>query len=250
MAENRLNAVFDWIHLMENEIAIAASSPDEDASLNSDPSTMSEEAAFHFEDTFIKGLLSGFEAEDTFKKRLQNAIDSMPPEKQQWFYEPDFAIETLCGIFERYHADFSMKVALGGSRYEAGERSLKNSGYQAGEALVGETTQWAYELIHDTICPGDDKRAVTLLAVTISCALSAMGKLTPDHEDLLCPQIMKVDPQVKFMPKEQRTPEHILERIEAVSASSWSSCKKNVFGKSHDELVEENDDSSPGYTII
>ena len=174
----------------------------------------------------------------------------MPLDKQRWFYEPDYTIETLENIFERYHADFSIKVALGASRYEAGERDVRNSGYQAGNALVSETTQWAYDLIAEHICPNNPKRAVTLLGVTISCALAAMGDLTPGHEDLICPQVMRVEPQVSFMPKNKRTPEHILARIEEVLEGDWKKFREEISGMSHEGLVEEARGRSGGYTII
>lgn len=259
MAQDRLNEVFEWIHRMEMEVSVATcqrnddvsetAAMDEEALIDADFGSMSEEAMLCFENKFIQGLLSAPDAERTFAEKLQQAIDNMPPEKQQWFYNPDYTIETLYGIFERYHNDFSIKVALGGSRNEAGERNIRNSGYQAGSALVSETSQWAYELIHDAICPGDDKRAVTLLGVTISCALASMGELTPDHEDLICPQIMRVEPQVIFMPKDRRTPEHILARIDAVSESDWIKCQ-DIFRKSHEELFREGLGQSDGYTII
>lgn len=230
--------------------AFGEAAMNEEALINGDPDTMSEEAMLLFQDKFVESLISGFSAESVFEEKLLQAISDMPPEKREWFYEPDFTIETLQSIFERYHADFSMKVALGHSRYESGERDIRNSGYQAGSALVSETTQWAYELIQDVICPMDDKRAVTLLGVTISCALASMGDLTPDHEDLICPQVMRVEPQVSFMPKENRTPEYILARIEAVSAQDWTKFKDEIFQRSHEELVEDGHGRSDGYTIV
>lgn len=258
-SKDRLNEIFDWIRRMEMEVSMAAvetnedapemAAMDEDAMINADPSTMSEEAMLCFENKFVQGLLAASEAERTFAESLQQAIDNMPPEKRKWFYNPDYTVETLCGIFERYYTDFSIKVALGGSRDEAGERSIRNSGYQVGSALVSETSLWAYELIHDAICPADNKRAITLLGVTISCALGSMLKLTPGHEDLICPQIMKVEPQVIFMPKEKRTPDHILACIEAVSESDWERCR-DIFRKSHKELVQEGRGRSDAYTII
>lgn len=172
----------------------------------------------------------------------------MPIEKQKLFLEPDSIIEMLEGIFERYHTDFSIKMALGASRYAAGEKSVRNSGYQAGNTLVSETTQEAYELLSD-MCFGDNKRAVTLLGVTISCALASMGDLTPDHEDLICPQVMKIEPQVGFMPKDKRTPEHIMARIDEVSEQSWQHFDTEIRGKSHEGLVREARGKSGGYTI-
>lgn len=222
-----------------------------------------------FERNVVDSIMSQDKHWNKFKTTFEKTVGEMPPERREIFetvmgcsYDEkvvdldsearEEAEGLLKGIYRQYYTALCVvKVPVGGRRHQVGEGPLDNAGYEGGSVIVNEVTLAIAHRLEDVALFRrlGAKEALMVQGVAISCLLSAVSSLTPDHEDPNMPRIMMVEPQVKFLPPGQRSPQHIMKMIEELPGASLQAWQERVKDKSHLDLVGERKDRD-GYFLV